>query len=141
MFCSTTQEVRRLLGAISPRSPFGVRDYLAIITLCHTGMRIGEANRLQVRYIAGEGRILDEIYLPSSITKTRRARTIPLNPIAQKALGKILFFNQKRGFSVEPHAPVFPWKNHGFLPIRESERVVQKLREKASLSAKITPRA
>lgn len=139
MFCPTTQEIRCLLGAISPRSPFGVRDYLAIITLCHTGMRIGEANHLQVRSIAREREIRDEIYLPSSITKTKKARTIPLNPIAQRALGKILLFNQKRGFSVEPSAPVFPWKNHGFLPIRESERVVQKLREKAGLSAKLTP--
>lgn len=139
MFSPTSQEIRRLLAAVNLRSSFGVRDYLAIITLCHTGMRIGEANRLQVRNIADQGRIREEIYLPSNITKTKRARTIPLNPIAQMALRRILAFNQERGFSVEPEAPVFPWKNHGFLPIRESERMVQKLREKAGLTAKLTP--
>lgn len=135
-------EVQRLLAGINLRSTWGKRTYLMIVFLCHTGLRIGEMTRLTVNDVAwGTGEPREEVFLVHSITKGRKSRVVPFNPVAQKCVRKLLAFNAKRGFSTRPDAPLFPWKNHGFLPPREAEREIQKLREKVGLSAKITPHA
>ena len=139
MFAPRESEVTKLLEGINLKSTWGKRDYLLIVFLCHTGLRIGEMTRLQVGYVAHQGEVRDEVYLPHHITKTKRSRVVPLNSVAQKCVAKLLEFNKKRGFSVEPEAPLFPWKSHGFLPRREAERMIQKLRERVGLSAKVTP--
>lgn len=95
--------------------------------------------RLQVQHVADHGGVRDEVYLPSSITKTRRTRTVPLNSVAHRCVEKLLEFNKSRGFSTTSEAPLFPWKDHNFLPIREAERAIQQLRERVGISAKITP--
>jgi site-specific recombinase XerD len=139
MFAPSDWEIEQLLGGINLASTWGKRDYLMILFLCHTGLRIGEMTRLTVELAAHRGEPREELYLPAAITKTRRARTVPLNPVAQMCVAKLMEFNRKRGFSVEPDAPLFPWKRHGFLPRREAERTIQKLRERVGLSAKVTP--
>ena len=134
-------ELVKLLGAINLKSTWGKRDYLLIVFLCHTGLRIGETTRLQVHNVIHEGQVRDEVYLSYRITKTRCSRVVPLNSVAQKCITKLLEFNKKRGFSIAPQAPLFPWKNHGYLPRREAERMVQDLREKVGIPAKVTPHA
>lgn len=143
MFAPTENELIRLLSGVNLRSVWGQRDYLQILFPCHTGLRVGEMTKLQVQWVAHLGAARDEVYIPAGITKgkegARRSRTVPLNPVAQECVQKLLEFNRRRGFSVEPTAPLFPWKRHEFLPIREAERTIQRLREKVGLSAKITP--
>lgn len=140
MFAPRKQELTKLLSAIRLRSTWGKRNYLMICFLCHTGLRIGEMTRLEVGCVAHRGAVRDEVYLPAKVvTKTSRARVVPLNAVARRCVEKLLEFNRERGFSTHDKAPLFPWKDHGFLPIREAEREIQKLRERAGLSAKVTP--
>ena len=90
-------------------------------------------------HVAHEGRPRDELYLPAALTKTRKARVVPLNDVAQECVAKLLAFNTERGFSTAPIAPLFPWKNHRCLPPREAQRMLQNLRETVGLSPKATP--
>lgn len=137
----TEAQLKQLLAAIRLRSTWGKRTYLMILFLCHTGLRISEMTCLEVRHVVAHGRVQDELFLsPKMGTKTEfAARVLPLNSKARECIAKLLEFNRERGFSVEERAPLFPWKNHQALPIREAEREIQKLREEAGLSAKITP--
>ena len=42
MFCLSKSEIRRVLGAINlDKYVFGRRDYLLILFLYHTGLRVG----------------------------------------------------------------------------------------------------
>ena len=134
-------EIKRLLDGINLRSTWGKRTYLMILFLCHTGLRIGEMTRLKVADVAFEGEPRAEIFLSHAITKGNRSRALPLNEVARSCVRKLLEFNKRRGFSTSPQAPLFPWKSHGFLPPREAEREIQRLREKVGLSAKMTPHA
>ena len=139
MFALEQDQVKELLNGINLRSSWGRRDYLLILFLYHTGLRIGELCRLLVTHVSHDSVPRDELHLPAFLTKTRKARVIPLNEVAQECVGKLLAFNRKRGFSTAPAAPMFPWKNHGNLPPREAQRMLQVLREKVGLSAKTTP--
>ena len=134
-------ELKRLLAGISLRSTWGKRTYLMIVFLCNTGLRIGEMTRLTVEDVAWEGEPREEVFVSHAITKGRKSRAVPFNPVAKECVRKLLEFNEKRGFSTRPQAPLFPWKSHGFLPSREAEREIQRLREKVGLSPKITPHA
>ena len=134
-------ELKRLLAGISLRSTWGRRTYLMIVFLCNTGLRIGEMTRLTVEDVAWEGEPREEVFVSHAITKGRKSRAVPFNPVAKECVRKLLEFNEKRGFSTRPQAPLFPWKSHGFLPSREAEREIQKVREKVGLSPKITPHA
>ena len=134
-------ELKRLLAGISLRSTWGKRTYLRIVFLCNTGLRIGEMTRLTVEDVAWEGEPREEVFVSHAITKGRKSRAVPFNPVAKECVRKLLEFNEKRGFSTRPQAPLFPWKSHGFLPSREAEREIQRLREKVGLSPKITPHA
>ena len=136
-FVPEPKHISKLLGSINLQSAWGRQDYLLIVFLCHTGLRICEATRLVVDHVAFEGEPREAVFVPTSITKgekgKRRSRSVYLNTVAQKCVRKLLEFNKKRGFSVEPGAPLLPWRNHGFLPIREAERRFQRLRESVGL--------
>ena len=134
-------ELKRLLAGINLRSTWGKRTYLMIVFICHTGLRIGELTRLTVADVVWGEEPREEVFLSYRITKGQKSRVVPFNDIAQQCVRKLLEFNRKRGFSTRPEAPLFPWKTHGFLPSREAEREIQKLREKVGLSPKITPHA
>ena len=134
-------ELKRLLSGINLRSTWGKRTYLMIVFICHTGLRIGELTRLTVADVVWGEEPREEVFLSHRITKGQKSRVVPFNYIAKQCVRKLLEFNRKRGFSTRPQAPLFPWKSHGFLPSREAEREIQRLREKVGLSPKITPHA
>ena len=143
MFAPTPAQVRQLLSGISLKSTWGQRDYLLILLLAHTGLRIGEMTRLLMDNVAHEGTPRPELFVPSAITKgkngVRRSRVVPLNSTAQALILKILAFNKKRGVSVDPKAPLFPWKKHQPVPTREINRMFSRLRQSAGLPEAMTP--
>lgn len=139
MFALERDQIKTLLNGINLRSTWGRRDYLLILFLYHTGLRIGELCKLLVTNVSHEGQPRDEVYLPAVITKTQKARVVPLNDVAQECVAKLLAFNRERGFSTAPIAPLFVWKNHRALPPREAQRMLQELRETVGLSPKATP--
>jgi site-specific recombinase XerD len=141
MFSISVSEAKRLLSGINLASTWGKRDYLLILLFVHTGLRVGEMTRLRVQDVIDPvtTQPREEVYLSARITKTRKARVVPLNETAQKCINKVLEFNKGLHFSTAPGAPLFPGKNHDHLPTREVQRMVQKLRRKVGMSDKITP--
>ena len=138
-FLSNTQ-VRQLLDAISIESAFGRRDFLLIMLLYHTGLRVGECSNLVVSLVAKkDGTPRDFIDLPAICCKGTCGRVVPLNRTARACVEKLLKFNRSRGFSVAPCSPLFQNRFHRRLSIRSMQLLIQDYRQKADLDIKATP--
>jgi integrase/recombinase XerC len=79
--------------------------------------------------------------LPGHLGKGGHARLIPLNASARQAVSLLLQFNQARGFSIAPEAPLLVNRRGQALPVRTFQHLVQRYREAAQLSSRITPHA
>lgn len=135
----THHELPALLSAIPPHSPFGPRDYAALILDQYTGLRVSELCGLNVGNVAtrsGEPREL--LDLPASLGKGGKGRVIPLHSAAQAAILAILRFNAARGFSTAPGAPLLVNRKGQFLPVRTFQHILQGYRQAADLSPEIT---
>lgn len=137
----TSSEIRFLLRAIPGRSAFGCRDRAMLILLLHTGLRVSEICGLTIGDVvqwSAPRKLLD---LPAHLGKGGHPRLIPLNASAREAISLLLRFNQSRGFSVAPEAPLLVNRRGQPLPIRTFQHLVQRYREAAQLSPRITPHA
>lgn len=139
MFSLTKIEIRQILAAIDLTQPFGRRDYLLILFLYHTGLRVGECAGLTTHLVALQGRPRQYLHLPAAVCKGSRGRVVPLNTTAQACIKKILAFNASRGFSTAPAAPLFQNRCHGPLSVRSIQKVVEFHREQAGLDVRATP--
>lgn len=139
MFALTKSEVRQVLAAIDLTSPFGRRDYLLVLFLYHTGLRVGECAGLVTHLVALAGEPRQYLHLPAAICKGSRGRVVPLNAVAQQCVRKLLAFNSARGFSTAPAAPLIQNRCHGPLSVRSIQQLVAGYREKAGLDVRATP--
>ena len=139
MFALSKSEVRQVLAAIDLTHPFGQRDYLLILFLYHTGLRVGECAGLVTHLVALAGEPRQYLHLPAAICKGSRGRVVPLNAVAQTCVRKLLAFNSARGFSTAPAAPLFQNRCHGPLSVRSMQKVVEYHREQAGLDVRATP--
>jgi len=137
--CLSNSEVRLLLSAVDLGSPFGQRDYLLMLFLYQTGLRVGECSRLLIRLVSSEGRAFRSLDLPAIFCKGPRGRVVPLNATARACVEKQLAFNRKRGFSVAPAAPLFQNSKHCPLSVRSIQKLLARYREKAGLEIAATP--
>ena len=69
MFSLTPGQVRQLLGAVDLYSPFGRRDYLLILFLYQTGLRVGECSGLVTHMVYSQGSARSWLHLPASLCK------------------------------------------------------------------------
>jgi site-specific recombinase XerD len=139
VFALTKLEVRQVLAAVDLTSPFGQRDYLLVLFLYHTGLRVGECAGLVTNLVALDGVPRQYLHLPATICKGSRGRVVPLNAVAQQCVRKLLAFNSARGFSTAPAAPLFQNRCHGPLSVRSIQHLVADYREKAGLDVRATP--
>ena len=139
MIALTPNELRRMLAQVDVKSAMGPRDYFMLILLYNTGLRVSELHGLNVHDCAFEGAPRAELHVSCLTAKGHRSRQVPLNYLAQKAIARLLAFNQARGFSVAPEAPLLMTKKHERMPVRTIEYVVARLREKAGLDFKASP--
>ena len=139
MFSLSPRHARQLLGAVNVRSPFGRRDYLLIMFLYQTGLRVGECSGLVVHHVSTGGQAREWLHLPASLCKGSRARVLPLNATARVCIKKLIQFNLDRGFSVAPAAPLFQHRKHGPLSIRSMQKLIESYREIADLDLPATP--
>lgn len=139
MFALTKLEVRQVLDAVDLTHPFGQRDYLLILFLYHTGLRVGECAGLITTLVASAGEPRHFLHLPAAVCKGSRGRVVPLNAVARACVHKLLAFNSARGFSTAPAAPLFQNRCHGPLSVRSIQQIVERLREKADLDVRATP--
>jgi site-specific recombinase XerD len=139
MLSLSKSEVRQILDVIDLESPFGRRDYLLILFLYHTGLRVGECSGLVMHLVAVDGQPRQYLHLLASICKGSRGRVVPLNRVAQACIRKMIAFNTARGFSTAPAAPLFQNRCHGPLSVRSIQQLVQGYRELAGLDLRATP--
>jgi site-specific recombinase XerD len=77
--------------------------------------------------------------LPAPLAKRRKARLITLNQVTREIIADLLAFNQSRGLSIDPEAPLLQNRNHRRLTVRAIQRTVAYYRELAELDVKVTP--
>lgn len=82
----TDEEVKALLDAPNKRIYTGFRDYVMMLVLVDTGVRVGELTALKRGDV---DLIYRQIVLPAEITKTRRARVVPISSTTAKVLGEL----------------------------------------------------
>lgn len=139
MFALSKSEVRQVLDSIDLAHPFGQRDYLLILWLYHTGLRVGECSGLVTHLVALDRQPRQYLHLPAAVCKGSRGRVVPLNAVAQECVQKLLAFNAARGFSTAPAAPLFQNRCHGPLSVRSIQKIVEHHREQAGLDVRATP--
>lgn len=137
----TPSEIRLILRCIPSRSPFGARDRAMLVFLLHTGLRVSEICGLLVADVVQWGAPRKMLDLPAHLGKGGRARLIPLNTTAREAVSILVRFNHARGFSIAPEAPLLVTRHGTALPVRTFQHLVQRYREMAQLSPRITPHA
>lgn len=137
--CLSNSEVRLLLSSVDLRSPFGQRDYLLIMFLYQTGLRVGECSRLLVQLVSRDGVPFHSLDLPAMFCKGPRGRVVPLNATARACIEKQLSFNRARGLSSAPGAPLFQTRRCCPMSIRSIQLLVQRCRRLAGLEIAATP--
>lgn len=140
MYHPSPEELKKLLAVINPKSPFGERDFAWIIFALHTGLRVSELVGLNVGHVFNkEGQPRKSLVVPGPIAKGKKSRLIPLNQTARKAISVLVAFNRKRGFSIEPDAPLLVNRKHKRLSARAARYVLEKYRDQADLDVPISP--
>ena len=139
MFALSKHEVRRILDAIDLTSPFGRRDYLLVLFMYHTGLRVGETSGLTIGLVDHDRCPRRYLHLPAAICKNSRGRVVPLNEVAQTCVVKLLTFYYQIGFSMAPDAPLFQNRLGGHLSIRSIQKLIALYREQAGLDVRATP--
>lgn len=139
MIALSKAEIRLILAAIVLATPFGRRDYLLILFLYHTGLRVGECSGLEIDMVSRGGQPRQYLHLPARICKGSRGRVVPLNRVAQECISKMLQFNSARGLGTGPKDPVFQNKCHGRLSVRSIQKLVAGYRATAGLDIRATP--
>ena len=140
MYHPNPEELKKLLGVIDPKTPFGERDFAWIILVLHTGLRVSELVGLNIGHVLNlEGQPRKAFVVPGPIAKGKKSRLLPLNETARKAVATLVAFNRKRGFSVVPTAPLLVNRKHKRLSARAARYVLEKYRGQADLDVPISP--
>ena len=139
MFALSKHEVRRILDAIDLTSPFGRRDYLLVLFMYHTDLRVGETSGLTIGLVDHDRCPRRYLHLPAAICKNSRGRVVPLNEVAQTCVVKLLTFYYQIGFSMAPNAPLFQNRLGGHLSVRSIQKLIAMYREQAGLDVRATP--
>ena len=140
MYHPNPEELKKLLGVIDSKTPFGERDFAWIILALHTGLRVSELVGLNIGHVVNvEGQPRKAFVVPGPIAKGKKSRLVPLNETARKAVATLVAFNRKRGFSVEPTAPLLVNRKHKRISARAARYVLEKYRGQADLDVPISP--
>lgn len=107
----------------------GLRDYLILSFMLHAGLRLGETLQLTVGDVQLEGVVLESVSLQGHITKSGRARSVPMCKALKGAL--LQFLKQDRLSSWLSSGLLFPGELDPRTPL--TNRTVQKFMEKESL--------
>ena len=67
MFSLNPGQIRQLLGAVNVHSAFGKRDYLLILFLYQTGLKVGECSHLITQMVYSQGKAREWLHLPAAL--------------------------------------------------------------------------
>lgn len=135
----TQDELNHLLAAVNRRKPLGDQDYWLIVLAAHTGLRVSELAGLDVSMVARQGEPRAVLFVPRSLGKCGKERSVPMNARAREAVAGLLDFKRRRGFSVAPEAPLFVTASHKRISVRTIEHHIQQLREQAECHVPVSP--
>jgi len=140
MIVPSREELIQIFQAIGLNEPFGARDRAVIVLFANTGLRVSELSGLDVHHVVGADQVVrEQLDVCRQWAKGGHVRRIPLNAAARKAIRQLLAFNEARGFSTERGAPLVQDRFHRRIPVRSIQRMLQKYRERAQASDRITP--
>ncbi|WP_377885701.1 tyrosine-type recombinase/integrase, partial [Bacillus sp. LR_5] len=83
----TDEDVTKLLSTPNKRTYTGFRDYVMMLILVDTGVRIGELTHTK---IADIDLVYRQINLRAEITKAKRSRTLPLSKTTADAISELI---------------------------------------------------
>lgn len=88
----TEEQFKRLIAQIDKDTFAGFRDYVAILTMYDTGMRINEINALEPTDIDFENSV---IMLPGAKNKNRKTRAVPVSEEVLGLLKRLMYETQQ----------------------------------------------
>ena len=125
-------DVNRLLGAVKVDSPTGQRDLAMLHCLYSTGMRVSELVALDVASLnLARGDV-------QCHGRNQRRRTLPLSPLAQRALAQYLG-EGRRALIHEDHASPLFVNHHGHRLTRQGFWLIMKQYARLAGIENITP--
>lgn len=128
----TPDDVNRLLAAVSVDSPTGQRDLAMLHCLYSTGMRVSELVALDVVSVnLAHGDV-------RAHGRNQRRRTLPLSPLAQRALAQYLGDGRRALIHDEDAAALFV-NHHGQRLTRQGFWLIMKQYARIAGIEKITP--
>jgi integrase/recombinase XerD len=95
--CLTDEEVKAILAQPNQKDFVGYRDYVAIVTMLDSGLRINELLSLRTADIDFQSRF---ITIPGERSKNRKPRLVPISTHASKLLLQLVSEN-KQHFSTD----------------------------------------
>jgi integrase/recombinase XerD len=128
----TDDEIRRLLAAIDRKYYAQNRDYVIILLILDTGIRLNEICALERSEIDFQKKL---ITLPASKNKNRRSRTLPISSDVVRLLRQLV--EETAGYFDTPYVFV---TNYGE-PLNEKtiQKALTKYAEKAKIPKRVTP--
>ncbi|WP_151737212.1 tyrosine-type recombinase/integrase [Paenibacillus tengchongensis] len=90
--CLTDEEVKAILAQPDRRDFVGFRDFVGIILMLDSGLRISEMLNLRVSYIDFQTRF---IVLPAEMNKNRKPRMVPISGHSAKLLLQLIEENRQ----------------------------------------------
>lgn len=79
------------------------------------------------------------LYLTRDRTKGKKARTVPVNSNAAKAIRALRRKAEGQALSVETSTTLFPSRKHGPLGVRQANEVIGRIFERAKIGGKVSP--
>ena len=125
-------EFRILLDSIDRSTAGGVRNYVMMLTMLDTGVRVSELVSMR----------REDIDLKFSVIRVRgkgdKERIVPISAPTKKEIARYLSIFQRELCSVES-AYLFPNHNGGPVTVNCVQQMMRRLREKAGLVLKLHP--
>ncbi len=129
----TKGEIRKTLRACSD-----TRERSMVLLGINLGLRVGELLSLRWQDVWQNNQVPPLLYLRRSETKNNKARAIPINMNAKKAILMMRRNGRNKNKTVTPEDHLFPGRNHGHLDPRHVNRLLYRIFGKAGLMGKLS---
>ena len=129
----TTSEIRKTLRACRD-----TRERSMILLGINLGLRVGELLSLRWQDVWQNNQVPPLLYLRRSETKNNKARAIPINKNAKKAILLMYKESLRKSKSVAPENHLFSGRNQGHLNPRHVNRLLYQIFNRAGLIGRLS---
>lgn len=125
------KEVKEVLAACRD-----IRERTLCILFLNLGIRISEMMSLTFEDIWQYSKPVPVLYLSPDRTKGHRARSVPVNESAARAIRALV--RQSKFGTREPTGTLFPSRNHGPLGVRRTQKILKEIFHRARLGGRLS---